>query len=180
MQPATSDGCKLHGCCHHVRPELARIGGGARGGVGVRVWTEIGLPVPPALAWVTLTDWERQATWMRDADSVLVEPGRRSGVGTRLAVRTRVLGLPVFTERLDVVVWEPPTRLVVAHRSFVHGTGEWALEPAGAGSRFRWTEDLSIARSALGRPALAAYRPFMRRLMQRSAINLRREIERGP
>jgi hypothetical protein len=89
-----------------------------------------------------------------------------------------VLGLPLFTERLDVVVWEPPRRLVVAHRGFVRGTGEWTLRPAGSGSRFRWSEDLSLSPPALGRLALTAYRPFMRWLMRRSAANLRLEIER--
>jgi hypothetical protein len=152
--------------------------GRARGASGMKVWTEVGLPVPPEEAWRALVDWERQATWMRDADSVAVESDRRSGVGTRMAVRTRVLGIPLFTERLDVVVWQPPRRLVVAHRGFVGGTGEWTLRPAGTGSRFRWTEELSLSPPAVGRLALAAYRPFMLWLMQGSAANLRREIER--
>jgi hypothetical protein len=66
----------------------------------------------------------------------------------------------------------------MAHRSFIAGTGTWELEPAGSGSRFRWTEDIALPVPVLGELALAAYRPIMRRLMSGSVAALRRTIER--
>jgi hypothetical protein len=130
------------------------------------------LTLPLERAWATLLRWEDQARWMKDADTVKVLGDRREGVGTTIAVRTRVLNVPVFTERLEDTVWEPPRLLVMAHRSFVRGTGTWRFDPEPSGSRFTWTEDLSLPIPALGELALLAYRPFMRRLMRGALANL--------
>jgi uncharacterized protein YndB with AHSA1/START domain len=143
----------------------------------MRVAVEVGLPVSPQEAWDVLVEWEAQAGWMGDADRVDVESVARGGVGTVLAVRTRVLNIPMFTERLEVIAWEPPHRLVMAHRSFIAGAGTWELEPAGSGSRFRWTEDIVVPIPVLGALALAAYRPLLRRLMSGSVASLRRRID---
>jgi hypothetical protein len=67
----------------------------------VLVEREIVLPVPLEEAWTVLMDWERQADWMLDADSVTVVSEQREGVGVRLAVRTRILGIPAFTEPME-------------------------------------------------------------------------------
>jgi hypothetical protein len=120
-----------------------------------------------------LTDWERQADWMRDARRVEVLTSHREGVGVTIAVRTRVFGVPAFTERLEVVAWDPPHRLAVAHRSFIRGTGDWLLDPCVGGTRFTWIEDVGLPGGVLGRVALAAYRPFMRRLMRGTMRDLR-------
>jgi polyketide cyclase/dehydrase/lipid transport protein len=143
----------------------------------MKVAVEVGLPVPMRDAWSVLLDWEGQPSWMSDADHVLVVSPHREGVGVRIDVKSRVLSVPLFTERLEVVAWDPPRRLLMAHRSFIGGCGEWVLEPAGSGCRFRWTEELSLGIPVLGELALLAYRPFMRRLMQRATGELRRLVE---
>ena len=132
------------------------------------------LPVPPEEAWRLLTYWEQQSRWMRDAASVRVLTERREGAGVQLAVRTRILSIPLFTERLEIVAWEPPRRLVMAHRSFIHGVGVWRVDPVPGGSLFRWVEEISLPVPVLGWIALAAYRPFMQRLMRGAMRNLRR------
>jgi uncharacterized protein YndB with AHSA1/START domain len=136
------------------------------------------LPVPVAEAWLAVTDWESQPRWMRDADVVDVLTRHRTGPGVRLEVRTRVLGVPAFTEVLEVVRWEPPHRLRLAHRSFVHGHGEWTLRAPLAGDQrrtlFTWTEDLTLGVPVLGPLALGAYRPVMALLMRGSLRNLQR------
>jgi hypothetical protein len=81
----------------------------------VRIERRIVLPVEPGDAWAVLTDWERQADWMRDADRVEVLSSHREGTGVLVGVRTRVFNVPAFTERLEVVAWEPPVRLVLAN-----------------------------------------------------------------
>src|SRR4051794_41964499 len=70
---------------------------------------------------------------MRDADRVEVMSPKREGVGVVVAVKTRVLNVPLFTERLEVLEWEPPTRMRLAHGGFVHGTGEWLPTPGVRG-----------------------------------------------
>jgi uncharacterized protein YndB with AHSA1/START domain len=142
----------------------------------MRVEREVVLPVPPDAAWSALTDWERQASWMRDADRVDVISRQREGVGTTVAVRTRVLHVPLFTERLEVVAWDPPRALRIAHRSFVRGVGTWTLEPAGTGTRFRWTEEIALPIPLVGELALLAYRPFMRHLMGGAMRTLRARL----
>lgn len=124
------------------------------------------LPVPVERAWDVLLRWEEQPRWMKDADSVRVLTPEREGIGVQVAVKTRVLNVPLFTERLEVVRWDPPRRLVMAHRSFIRGTGTWRLEPDPGGSRFEWDEELSLPVPILGELALLVYRPFMRHLMR--------------
>jgi hypothetical protein len=132
----------------------------------VRVDASAVFPVSPADLWRVLVRWEDQAGWLRDADAVHVLTAQREGVGVMVAVRTRVLGVPAFTERLEVTMWDPPRRLVIAHRSFVRGVGVWSLRPEGAGTRFLWTEELSLPIPLLGELALLVYRPVLRRLMR--------------
>lgn len=139
----------------------------------MQVSRSIVLPTRIEEAWSVLTDWERQADWMRDADRVDVVTAHREGVGVRISVRIRVYGVPVFTEQLEVLEWDPPRRLVIAHRSFVGGTGTWILEPIDGGARFTWIEDLSLQLPVLGELALAVYRPFMRFLMGKAMGDLR-------
>ena len=131
----------------------------------MRIEREVVLPVAPPVAWATLVDWERQASWMRDADRVVVLSPARAGVGTTVAVKTRVLNVPLFTERLEVIGWDPPRELRMAHRSFILGVGTWVLEPAGSGTRFRWIEEITLSVPVAGELILRVYRPFMRHLM---------------
>jgi uncharacterized protein YndB with AHSA1/START domain len=138
----------------------------------MNVSSEIALAAPIERVWELLVRWEDQARWMRDADSVRLLTAQREGVGTRIGVKTRVLNVPLFTEHLEVTLWEPPRRLVIAHRSFVRGVGVWRLQPVEGGTWFSWTEELALPIPILGELALRVYRPFMRRLMGGALANL--------
>jgi carbon monoxide dehydrogenase subunit G len=140
----------------------------------MRVSASTELAVPPQEAWRRVLAWEEQVAWMKDAHSIRVLTSHREGVGVVVAVRTRVLGVPLLTDHLEVTLWDPPRRLVMAHRGLVRGVGEWLMEPAGRGARFTWTEELGLPVLVLGELALLAYRPLMRRLMRRSLSNLER------
>jgi hypothetical protein len=142
----------------------------------VRVEASTDLPVPPESAWAFLTRWEDQARWMRDADRVDVLTPQREGLGVRLAVRTRVFGVPAFTEELEVTAWDAPRRLEIAHRSVIHGRGIWTFEGDATGTTFTWVEDLSLPIPVLGELALLVYRPFLRMLMRGALRGLRRYV----
>jgi carbon monoxide dehydrogenase subunit G len=147
----------------------------------VLVEREIVLPVPIEEAWTALMDWERQADWMLDADSVTVLSHEREGVGVRLAVRTRLFGVAAFTEPMEVTGWDPPRRLEIKHGSLVEGVGTWLLEPVAGGTRFTWREDIRLAVPVVGGLAATAYRPVMRTLMGRAMKALRAHlIATGP
>ena len=142
----------------------------------MRVEHGIELPVPRAEAWSVLTDWERQADWMLDADRVDVRSGRREGVGVRLVARTRVLGVLAFDEPIEVIAWEPPTRLEIRHGSVVVGIGVWTLDATEGGTTFGWSEDVRLRVPLVGGLAARLYRPVLRWLMGRSLAALRRHV----
>ena len=147
--------------------------------MAMRVEESIILPVGCEEAWATLLRWEEQADWMKDADSVRVLSSMREGVGVELAVKTRLFNVPAFTDRIEVVDWVPPRRIVVAHRRFVVGTGTWTLDPIGEDScRFTWVEDVSIPPPVVGSAASLIYRPFMRRVLRGSLKGLAGHLAR--
>jgi len=139
----------------------------------VRVERELVLPETPERVWAFLTDWERQASWMLDVDDVAILTPKREGVGVRLGARTRVFGIPAFTDLLEVTEWSPPRRLRVEHRRLVHGSGVWSLDPTPDGTRFTWTEEVSLPLPVIGELMLAAYRPIQRWLMGRAMSGFR-------
>ena len=142
----------------------------------MRVEASRKLPANPERVWSSIERWEEQSRWIRDAVWVRLLTTEPGGVGARIEVLNRVLHVPLFTEQLEVVGWEPPRRMVMAHRSFVRGIGTWSLEPVDGSTRFTWTEELSLPIPILGELALLAYRPFLRRLMRRSLASLQRLI----
>ncbi len=144
----------------------------------MRIREEALIPVPAGTLWAVLTEWERQASWMPDVARVEVV-GQERGLGTELAVRTKVLGLPLVADRLRVIAWEPPRRLAVDHAGLVTGLGEWLLEPdPSGGTRLTWTEELEMPPPVLGAAALRLYAPIQRRMLRRSLDNLRRLVTR--
>ncbi len=134
------------------------------------------LPTTPEAAWSILMDWERQADWMLDADRVEVVSPHREGVGVRLAVRTRIAGIPAFTEPMEVTAWDPPRRLAIRHGSAVAGSGTWVLTRVTGGTLFTWREDIRLRVPVIGDLAARAYRPVMTRLMARAMDGLRRHV----
>jgi uncharacterized protein YndB with AHSA1/START domain len=143
----------------------------------VRVRASRLLPAPPERVWKHVRRWEEQARWIRDAVWVRVLTEEREGEGVRIRVLNRVVGIPLFTEQLEVVEWDPPARLAMAHRSFVRGVGTWELRERAAATMFVWTEELWLPIPLLGALALWVYRPFLRRLMRGSLANLQWLIE---
>jgi hypothetical protein len=134
----------------------------------MKVERSIDLPCGADEAWMVLTDWERQADWMADADAVLVTSTAHEGVGVTL------------TETIEVTAWEPPTALAIAHGPPVRGRGTWALAPIPDGTRFTWIEEVELA-TPLGWLLSACYAPVLGLLLARSMRGLRASIiARGP
>ena len=115
---------------------------------------------------------------MLDAVSVTVVGERREGVGTRVAVRSRLFGVPAFTEILEVVRWDPPAALDVAHSGLLRGVGRWRLSPDAGGTRFEWEEEVRLAIPLIGEAAAWLYRPILRRLMRRAIERLAASLSR--
>ena len=128
--------------------------------------------------WSLLTNWERQGDWMPDVAWIRVL-GTEREAGARLAVRTRVFGVPAATDLVTVTGWEPPRRLSVAHTGIVQGEGDWLLEPIPGqpdSTVFTWTERITMRPAVLGELAIRLYGPWQRRMLRASLANLRRLV----
>ena len=144
----------------------------------MRITAIADLPATTQRVWAVLADLEGQARWMPDVASIRVL-GPERGVGARLAVRTKVLGVPLVTDRVVVTTWDPPARLAVRHEGFVRGWGSWVLEDVEAGrTRLTWEEDLRMPPGLVGELALRCYGPVQRWMLRRSLSNLARLVER--
>ncbi len=144
------------------------------------VTTEIVIESPPETVWSHLSDLGSHAEWMADAESVRFLTERRSGVGTRMEVATKVGPLRT-TDLMDVVAWEDGRRIVVRHRGVVAGTGSFTLEPEGAGrSRVIWHETLDLPWRLGGRIGGLVAAPLLRWVWGRNLRRLKRQIELGP
>jgi hypothetical protein len=129
--------------------------------------------------WEVVADWERYAVWMPDVAWVRHVSGE-PGVGLELAVRTKVLGIPVVTDRMRVTAWDPPRRMAIHHEGLVSGPADWRLEPSGdGGTRFLWTEELRMPPPVLGDVGLWLYWPVLRLTFRWSIRNLARLVREG-
>lgn len=144
--------------------------------MSVRLRVEAVLLAHPERVWAVLTDWERQVVWMPDVAWIRVA-GEERGLGARLEVRTKVLGLPLTTDIITVTIWEPPSRLGVEHMGVIRGSGVWTLESVAAGTRFEWTESIQLPGGVFGDAAFRVYEPIQRWMLRRSIENLRRLAE---
>jgi carbon monoxide dehydrogenase subunit G len=142
----------------------------------MKVATVSVLNASPERVWTVLTDWDRQVSWMPDVAWIRVIGPERE-LNARVAVRTKIFGVPFVTDRLKVIGWDPPWRLVVRHMGLVRGTGEWRLERTGDHTRFSWTEDLTLGVPVVGDLALYAYEPVLRWVHRRAIANLRRKVD---
>ena len=106
--------------------------------------------------------------------------GPDRGLGARIAVRTKVVGMPMVTDQLQVTTWDPPRRLAVRHIGLVGGSGRWVLRPAPGGrTTLVWTEELRMPPPVLGDLALWLYGPVQRWMLRRSVRNLTRLLASG-
>uniref|UniRef100_A0AAU2JIM4 SRPBCC family protein n=1 Tax=Streptomyces sp. NBC_00049 TaxID=2903617 RepID=A0AAU2JIM4_9ACTN len=106
-------------------------------------------PLPPAEAWLRLTDWERHGAQV-PLTRTIIETAPPTHVGTIFTARTGV-GRITFDDTMEVVVWNPPAeasaglvRLEKRGRS-VTGWAEIEIRPSPAGgSEIHWREELRL------------------------------------
>ena len=127
------------------------------------VVVEIDLPFPVSEVWEALSQLERHADWMMDAERIDFATGQRRGVGTKMKVRTRV-GPFVIEDIIEVREWTEGKSMGVSHRGLVTGVGVFVLLPIESGTRFVWWEDLDFP-WYLGGPITAGFAaPVLKRI----------------
>ena len=135
----------------------------------------ITVAVSPERVWEVLADWDRYPEWMPDVSWVR-RLGEEEGAGMRLAVRTKVLGIPLVTDELLITAWDPPHRMGVSHKGLVREGAEWRVEALDGGTRFTWIEDLRMPPPVLGALALFLYSPVLRWNFGRSMRKLSERV----
>jgi len=136
----------------------------------------IDLPHPPDEVWRELAQLERHSEWMADAERIDFDGEQRSGVGTRMAVRTRV-GPLVTTDVIEVRSWLEGRSIGVSHRGIVTGLGVFVLIPIDGGTRFVWWEELEFP-WYLGGPITAWFaRPILHMIWQGNLKRFARTTE---
>jgi len=146
----------------------------------VKLRLEAIIPAPPERVWAVASDWERYPEWMPDVSGVRRVAGE-PGVGLTLDVRTKVLGVPLVTDRMTVREWEPPRAIAIEHQGVVSGPARWVLLPerGGAATRFLWTEDIRMSPPVVGDVALFLYAPVLWLTFRISMRNLARLATRS-
>ncbi len=107
---------------------------------------------------------------MRDAVEIEFVTDRRRGVGTEIAVATKI-GPFRTKDEMRFVEWEEPAAMGVEHRGLFTGVGRFTLEPIGKGTHLTWEEEIRFPWILGGPLAAALARPVLRRVWQG---NLRR------
>ena len=146
----------------------------------------------PERVWDVISDLSGQHRWMEDVSELQVIGEQKSGAGTRVRVISKLFGLPLVRDVMEIVTWQPPTELSVVHagelsRGTGHfwqiplsGTAAFRLEAARGGTIFRWTEEFSPPLGALGELGYSLFvQPHLRHVFGRSMDNVRRIAEGG-
>jgi hypothetical protein len=151
-----------------------------------RVYVSVVIDAPPADVWTVVETIERHVDWMADADEIRFEGLQRRGVGTRIAVDTRI-GPFRLTDRMYVTEWIDGAVIGVDHVGRVAGSGRFTLEPAvDGGTLFAWEEELEFPWFLGGRIGAAVgtalvLKPLWRRNLQqlKALVETRRPAGAG-
>ena len=120
----------------------------------------VDVAAPPDRVWAAMVDWERQGEWMLGT-TVRGTVNGGHGTGAELEAWTG-LGPVGFLDTMVITAWDPPYRCVVRHTGrVVRGAAAFEVEPAGAGSRFVWTEWLELPWGRLGELGFVLVRPLV-------------------
>lgn len=101
------------------------------------------IQAPRTRAWEKLSDLGSHDTWMRDAESIEFLTDRKSGVGARMRVPTRI-GIFRTIDILEVVDWVDGQSIAVNHQGLVSGSGRFTLSGDDGRTTMTWTETLSF------------------------------------
>lgn len=147
----------------------------------MRLEIEVPVDAPRPVVWEVLTDWERQAEWMLDAQAVHVLTPEREGTGVTLRVPTSLLGATV-QDVMRVTRWEDERLLEVVHLGrIITGTGAFELQddPRTGGTVLTWWEEIDPPLGAFGEWGASTFGlPVLERIFRRSLGNLAKLAER--
>lgn len=142
------------------------------------VVVEIEAPLPRV--WEEVTDFASHVRWMRDARSIRVEPPGDAGVGSVLAIDTRV-GPFRTMDRFKITKVIPMSLVAGRHRGLFTGEGRFELSEAGPGrTRFAWREQIFFPWYFGGGLGAWAAKPTLTRIWRSNLLAFKELVEGNP
>ncbi len=138
--------------------------------------TSVHIEATPAQVWEEVRHIDRHVGWMADAAEIRFHGDQREGVGTTFTTVTKVGPLRT-SDVMEVTEWEPAATMGVRHSGAVTGTGRFTLEPAGNGTHFVWTEDLTLPWYFGGRLGAVVAKPLLAWIWRRNLRGLKEQVE---
>ncbi|NUP01472.1 MAG: SRPBCC family protein [Nonomuraea sp.] len=133
----------------------------------VYVGAAVQVPAPPEEVFALITDWPRHREWM------FMTSARQVGE-RRVEAYTGVRPFG-FLDPMTIVVWDPPSSLLVEHTGrLVRGRGAIRVRSWAGGSRVIWAEELLLPLGVAGRLLWPLVRPLAAALARRSLRRLGR------
>ena len=133
----------------------------------------------PENVWSILSDLESQVRWMIDLHSLQITSEQQSGAGTVVKATTKLFGLPIVKDVMEITVWDQPRELAVVHSGQFTGTAYFRLEAVPGGCVFTWYEQFEPPLGPLGELGFKwVVGPHLRRVFSRSMENVRQLAER--
>lgn len=133
-----------------------------------------------ARLWDALADLEAHREWMTDVRALRFLTAQRSGLGTRYVI-TVAMGPVRVHDHIEVVTWERPDELAIAHRiGPARGAGRFLLTDAGRRTRLEWRTRFEVPWWSGGAAAERLGVPSTRRLLTRNLASLRRWLDERP
>lgn len=146
----------------------------------VDVVATVQVSAPPTEAFEAMVDLRSQDRWIIATrlfalHSEIAVPA----VGSRMAAFTGIAGFGVL-DTMEVTVYDPPRRWETRHDGgLIKGTGIFGVEPAEAGSKLTWVEELDLPLGIVGRAGWVLVKPVVRWGLARSLRKLARGIADG-
>ena len=144
----------------------------------MRTTLSIAIDAPPERVWPLLSNLGGHGEWMSDVRSIEFATAKRSGLGTRVRVRTRV-GPLATDDLMEVTAWEEGRRIAIDHLGAVRGQGEFLLEGGEGRSRFVWAEELHFPWYLGGPVGEFLARPLLTRIWRSNLDRLKETVEKG-
>ncbi len=141
------------------------------------VIVSVDIAAPLDAVWREAADLPSHVEWMADAEKIDFLTDSQSGVGTKMAVETRV-GPLTTTDVIEVTEWVEPRTIGVVHSGVVTGTGAFMIEPVDESTtRFTWREQLDLPWFFGGPIGAVVARPIFGWIWRRNLERLKRRLE---
>ena len=139
--------------------------------MAVRV--SIDIPAARQDVWDDVAVLASHREWMSDAERIEFLTDEVTGVGTEIAVFTKV-GPFRTTDRMTFTEWQPPATMAVEHRGLFTGFGRFSLDAIDPEwTRFTWEEVIRFP-WYLGGPIASLFaQPILRRIWRKNLTRLR-------